>query len=67
MAPVAEVAACLPGASPAYPSPHLEVTYISEKTWDEGVVVWSTNVEAGAVPDQILRSVLASLLSFRPA
>jgi small-conductance mechanosensitive channel len=66
-AAVAQVAASLTGTSPTYPSAHLEVADISEKTWDGVVVVWSTDVNESAVRDQILRSVLASLPSVPPA
>ncbi|MGP8159328.1 MAG: hypothetical protein ACLPWO_06970 [Thermoplasmata archaeon] len=67
MAAVAEVLARLPKASPTLSAPRLEVADISERTWDGVVVVWSANLDEGAIRDQILRSVLASLPSARPA
>jgi small-conductance mechanosensitive channel len=66
-AAVAEVWLHLPGASPDRPSPHLQVADISERTWDGVVVVWSSTIDEGAIRDQILRSVLASLPSAQPA
>jgi small-conductance mechanosensitive channel len=66
-AAVADVMARLPRASPALPAPHFEVADISERTWDGVVVVWSANIDEGAIRDQVLRSVLASLPAARPA
>jgi len=51
----------LPGESPGLPVAHLEVTDISEKTWDGVVVFWSTSFEEGKVRDLVLRAVLARL------
>src|SRR5208283_2991107 len=66
-AAVAEVLARLPQTSLNVPAPHLEVADISERTWDGVVVDWTENINEGAIRDQILRSVLASLPSGRPA
>jgi len=63
---LAGLAAPLPGASPRLPAPRLEVTDISEKTWDGVVIIWSTADEDGGIRDQLLRSVIARLPSARP-
>jgi len=55
----------VPGYSSEHPPPHLEVTDISEKTWDGLVVVWSTEIDEGKIRNAVLRSVLASLPSAR--
>jgi len=43
--------------------PRLEVTDISEKTWDGVVVVWSTTFEESELRDRVLRAVLERLPS----
>ena len=58
---VRTISANLPRESLSAPPPRLEVTDISEKTWDGVVVVWSTSFEEGKVRDLVLRSVLARL------
>jgi small-conductance mechanosensitive channel len=58
---VGKIAENLPGESPANPAPKLEVTDISEKTWDGVVVIWSTSFEEGRVRDLVLRSILGKL------
>ena len=58
---VKRISGNLPAESPPTPAARLEVTDISEKTWDGVVVIWSTSFEEGKVRDFVLRSVLARL------
>jgi len=58
---VAELADSVPGMGKSVPRPRLEVSDISEKTWDGVVVVWSTVFDEGRIRDSVLRSVLAKL------
>jgi len=60
-AAVARLGDGLPGVAPGLPAPHLEVSDLSEKTWDGVVVVWSRSFDEGKVRDSVLRSILADL------
>ena len=64
---VSELAGTVPGRAQDLPRPRFEVTDISEKTWDAVVIVWSTSVTEGPIRDHVLRSVLATLPSAKPA
>ncbi|HYA71494.1 MAG TPA: mechanosensitive ion channel family protein [Thermoplasmata archaeon] len=66
-AAVAGLAGAVPGTTPTLPAPRLEVSDISEKTWDGVVVIWSTSFDEGKIRDAVLRSVLARLPAARPA
>jgi small-conductance mechanosensitive channel len=66
-AAVTEIAPNLPGSCPTRPPPRVEVTDVSEKTWDAVVTVWSTVFEDTPLRDQVLRSVLSKLPAARPS
>ena len=57
---LADLHGTIPGTTDS-PIPRLEVTDISEKTWDGVVVVWSAARDEGKVRDAVLRAVLARL------
>jgi len=61
------LAGAMPELSRSSPPPRLEVTDISEKTWDGVVVVWSTGTDEGKIRDAVLRAVLAQLPAARRA